>query len=429
MDMGNLFAGGDSPESDDLGEEGQHRGWISPDDRLWRHPSEVANLGRPSHLPPLQSSGARARRRRPVLTAGVVGAAAVAATMAIALTVVDSPAGPDAASTPFATDTSMVTVDPSSAVRIPAVPTSQGIMSMVSALKPSLVELSSPSDTSTTTKLVSGVVMPGGHLVVTAAAAVTGMSVIDVFTSDGKRHQGTVVGMDQRAGVAVVKVDDGTLIPATFADENVEPYELAVTECMCDTASSSAAAPTDTSAAKGPHLEVAVGMVRKTGMTVNLQNGPDLIDVIEAEMPLGSRAWGGVLLDGNGQVVGVLDGEQIVGSDTIGLFVPTNLALGVADELAHGSPVTHGWLGVVGTDDPGDGGALLTSVLPNGPAAAAGLAVGDVVNAVDAHRVVSLADLQARLYTDTPGTAVELSVTRPSGDLTVAATLASTPSN
>ena len=75
---------------------------------------------------------------------------------------------------------------------------------------------------------------------------------------------------------------------------------------------------------------------------------------------------------------------------------------------------------------PATEGRLVTSVMPDGPAAAAGLAPGDVVNAVDSHRVVSLADLQARLYTVTPGTDVELSVTRQTGDLTVAATLAAT---
>ena len=146
MDMGNLFAGGDTPENDDLGEDGLHRGWVSPDDRLWRHPSEVTRLGQPRPLDPLESRTGRPRWRRsgrPVLTAGVVGAAAVAATMVIVLTVVDTPAGPDSASTPFATDTSMVTgfAEPSAAADTPAVPTGQAIVNMVSALKPSMVEL------------------------------------------------------------------------------------------------------------------------------------------------------------------------------------------------------------------------------------------------------------------------------------------------
>ena len=179
--------------------------------------------------------------------------------------------------------------------------------------------------------------MPGGHLVITAASVLTGMSVMNVFSSDGERHKGTVVGMDQRAGVAVVKVDDGSLTPATFADENVEPYELAVTACMCDNATTHRGG-WQPRASKTPRLEVAVGMVRQTGVAIDLENGPDLLDVIEAEMPLGAGAWGGVLLDGNGQVVGVLDGEQTVGNETMGLFVPTDLALGVADEIADGTP-------------------------------------------------------------------------------------------
>jgi S1-C subfamily serine protease len=430
--MGNPLAGGDAPDGDDLGEDGLHRGWISPDDRLWRHPSEVAALGAPR---PGQSAGSSpwwARKRRygrPVLT-GVAAATAAAATIVIVLGLVDAPAGPDAATLPNATDTSMVTglVESGSAAAAsvaPAVPTGQSIMSMATTVSPSLVGLEPDEATKSNAAVITGVVMPGGHLIVSAASALTGVSNVAIFTSDGTRHEGRVIGVDVRAGVAVLKVDGATLTPASFTDEDVEPAELAVTACMCG--DSTAIHSTKDAKTASPRLDVAVGMVRGAGLGVDLSDGPDLLDVIEAEMPLGPSAWGGVLLDGDGQVIGVLDGEQTVGADRMGLFVPTHLALGVADELATGSPVVHGWLGLVGTDEPGNGGALVVKVMPNGPAATAGLLAGDVVNAVDSHPVVSLADLQSRLYTEAPGTGVDLSVTMPSGETTMVATLAASP--
>ena len=96
-------------------------------------------------------------------------------------------------------------------------------------------------------------------------------------------------------------------------------------------------------------------MVEEVGAGVTLDGGPDLLNTIEAEMPLGPTSWGGVLLDSHGRVIGILDAEMNAGDDTIGVFVPAPLAEGVALELAKAHRVDHGWLGVVCTDqsEPG----------------------------------------------------------------------------
>lgn len=71
------------------------------------------------------------------------------------------------------------------------------------------------------------------------------------------------------------------------------------------------------------------------------------------------------------------------------------------------------WLGQEGTD------FVVLDVLPGGPAAAAGLTVGDHVVAVDGHPTVSLLlpTTRLRLRTDAPGTTVQLQVRRGGGDL------------
>jgi S1-C subfamily serine protease len=61
------------------------------------------------------------------------------------------------------------------------------------------------------------------------------------------------------------------------------------------------------------------------------------------------------------------------------------------------------------------------------PAAAAGLHQGDVVEAVDLHRVSTLADLQASLYTSPPGTSVSVLLDRSGQDLVTTMTLAGSP--
>ncbi|MHB8330391.1 MAG: S1C family serine protease, partial [Acidimicrobiales bacterium] len=394
MDSGGSFTFGEFPDDfDSPGIEGTpgQRGWVAPEDRLWRHPSELRSAGVRAPLKHAAITGVARRLggKWPTVTAGVFGAA-VAASVAVAFTMADSPSNSAATGrTIAASDTSLVTT-PLAAVAVgggalPApVSTSPDVVRMVSAIRSSLVELL-PVDSTSTTKQLTGVVLPGGNLVVTAAAAVTGMSQMEVLTSDGRRHRGEVAGIDTRSGVAVVRVADA-LTPATFADEAVTPPELAVTACLCGggTTSSATAAP----------AVVAVGMVRQVGSSTALDGGPSIIDAIEAEMPLGPSSWGSVLLDGRGQVIGILDGQQSVGDDTFGYFVPAPLAVGVAEELAATRHVERGWLGVVCADQPGGGGAVVTTVLPASPASATGLRPGDVIEAVDGHQLGTLADLQ-----------------------------------
>jgi S1-C subfamily serine protease len=126
-------------------------------------------------------------------------------------------------------------------------------------------------------------------------------------------------------------------------------------------------------------------------------------------------------------VVGVLDARETTTNGRTGVFVPASLALGVAQELATSRKVEHGWLGIMGTDAPDQGGARITSIMPGSPAASAGLRQGDVVEAVDSHAVDSLADLQASLYTSPPGTPVSVMLDRSGMDMMTTVKLATTP--
>ena len=225
--------------------------------------------------------------------------------------------------------------------------------------------------------------------------------------------------MDDHSGVAIVLVQD-PMTPGSFVDEPVTPRQLAVAACRCG----QTAGATDSA---GSSPAVAVGMVRTTGADATDDGGPSLVDAIEAEMPLGHGAWGSVLLDDDGGVLGILDGERTSDGDTIGYFVPASLAVGVAGELARDHAVTHGWMGVMCQDD-GGAGAAVTTVLAGSPAAVAGVQPGDVVEAVDSHLVSSLADLQARLYAAPPGTTLRLTVVRSGAVDTLPVTVVAGPS-
>lgn len=418
MDSGGPFAFGELP--DEFGLQGfgseadtPQRGWLPPEDRLWRHPSELRAAS---------PAPAATRRGRPVnrwvaATVGVVGAAAVAS-VAVAVT-----RGPGPAATPFAggavaaSDTSLA-LSPSQAVggtKSSAVSVGPDVVQIVDATRASLVTLvpSGGGDSQRAT----GVVLPGGYLVATAAASVGSTTRFEVTSADGRRQTGQVVGTDPRSGVAVVRLPQ-QLTAASFADEPVSAHELTVAACMCGVGAPSSGT---------NQADVALEMVRQVGTAATLDGGPSLVDAIESEMPSWPSSWGTVLLDDQGQVLGILDGERSIGSDVFGYFVPAPLTIGVADELAADHQVARGWLGVVCADAAG-GGAEVTTVLPGSPAAAAGMRPGDVVEAVDAHPVATLADLQARLYTSRPGTRLLLTVMRDDGVGTTSVTVQSSPS-
>lgn len=421
MDSGGPFAFGELPEEFGLqgfGSEADapQRGWLPPEDRLWRHPSEL----RGSSSPPSTATGTR--RGRPVnrwmaATVGVVGAAAVAS-VAVAVT-----RGPGPAATPFATgavaasDTSLA-VSPAQAAsgtKTSAVSVGPDVVKIVDAARASLVTLLAGGGGGSTR--ATGIILPGGHLVATAAASIGAATRFEVVSADGHRQSGEVIGTDARSGVAVIRVPN-QLTAASFADEPVTAHELAVAACMCGVSAPSSGT---------NQADVALEMVHQVGTAATLDGGPTLVDAIEAEMPPWPSSWGTVLLDDQGQVLGILDGERNVGSDVFGYFVPAPLAVGVADELAEAHQVARGWLGVVCADAAG-GGAQVTTVLPGSPAAVAGLRPGDVVEAVDAHAVATLADLQARLYTSRPGTRLLLTLLRDDGVTTTSVTVQSSPS-
>ncbi len=398
----------DDAAEDDL----RQPAWLPPEDRLWRHPSEVARHGHPQDGPgafPVTLRTAR-RDRRFAVTAGVVGVAAVATAVVVAFTVTSPPGTTPAATsgTPART-ASLVTEPVITGIAAPIV------IQMVQALRPSLIAIG-PVHGSNAAHM-TGIVLAGGNLAVTSAAAVGRAKRVDIVTSSGQHRQVRVLGSDPHSGIAVVGTGGG-LTPAPFADGDVQPGELAIAACLCGSATVAAAAA----------ASAAVAEVRDAGTAVTLGSGTGLVDTIEADMPLGPAPLGGVLLNAQGQVVGVLDARKATTRGRMGVFVPADLAVNVAQTLAKSHEVDHGWLGIKCTDAPADGGARITAVMAGSPAASAGLRQGDVVEAVDAHPVISLADLQARLYTSPPGTPVSVMLVRSGEDMMTTMTLAVSPS-
>ncbi|MFC0081627.1 S1C family serine protease [Aciditerrimonas ferrireducens] len=462
MASGDPFTDGELPE--DQGDDEPLRGWLPPEDRLWRHPSELANQASPerrsqegldpSELPPLDETlaelaaandpspgdhpllGARpfdagrpgagrlgagragAGRAGPVRLGPVrlgPGARTVTALVAlVALLALVSATGlrVHGSGQPEAT----LVATPARLTTDTTVAPAPQVSATLAGIQRSLVGVL--VDEHGHREMLTGVVIGRGHLVLTAAPGLlvghgNGDLKVSVLDEAGRLLPATVLGVDPTSGVAALAVKK-SLVPARLTNRRLSPGTLTMTTCLCQRQGDTVAP------------VVAVGRVEAVGVRAPDGHGT-LLDALETDaMPSHGAPLGGVLVDGTGAVAGVLAGQTTSRGELVDVFVPAHLAAGVAEELAAHHAVTHGWLGVMGTSLPGGCGALVTGVVSGMPASTV-LAAGDVIEAVDGRSVCDWPELQASLYVQPAGQLVTLEVRDGTAEETYTVALSGSP--
>lgn len=240
----------------------------------------------------------------------------------------------------------------------------------------------------------SGVIYRPDGYVLTNNHVVSGAENITVKLADGRSFPGTVVGGDPLTDLAVVKVEAQDLPVASFADSN----ELRVGQSVIAIGNP-----------LGQDHTVTTGVVSAVNrdLLVDPRENRYLEGMIQTDAAINPGNSGGPLIDLSGEVVGVTTAiiEQAQG---IGFAIPSTTAKAIGDQIiSHGKPLRLGVLG--GSLTPAlarslreqaqievavERGAFLTRVLPNSPAAAAGLAQGDIVTAVDGQEIAGIRELQ-----------------------------------
>jgi len=359
-----------------------------PDDRLWRHPSEmrahpIAPIDgeAPRPAPPLIATPRGDRRRgRPwgaVVAAGTVGAVLAGigvAMFGVGQRVVERPV------------TERVALDSTaSALGGPAAGDAarQRTAPTVVGVEP------------TGTAGGSGVVVRDDGIVITSAALVAAGAVPVVRLSDGTTPRVDLVGTDPTTGLAVLDLAGGGYTPSILAtgDDLVAGRPVSALG-----GGSSGVTTTD-------------GVIGDAERYV----GPlgAALDGVEIEGDADASALGGPVTDERGAVLGV---TTAVADDEAWYVVPVAVADRVADELLADGVARHCWLGIEGMEPGPDAaattGTLVASVVPDSPAALGGIRPGDVVVALDDEEVADMADLIVRLRAYSPGNRVEVTVVR-----------------
>ncbi|MGH9206181.1 MAG: S1C family serine protease [Acidimicrobiales bacterium] len=392
---GDFADGGDDPIDHEADEEGRLAGWLSPDDRLWRHPSEMAGSHAATSGEPPRGPGNH--RWAVTLSAGVAGAL-IATGAVVGVHMAQSPqeanlvAGhPTSASTPVVP----VSTDPT-------IKTGTSVMAMAHGVSPDLVAIE--VDNSHGGKRGSGVIYRSDGVIITTQGLVQGATDITVVMSGGQEVSASLMGTDPSADLAVVRVEATDLPTAELASsQNLRVGQLTVAVTLGDKPDGSAPS-------------VYLGTVRALDQQVVLPGQAPLLNAIETDAPVHSDSEGGVLLDEAGRIVGLTSAHTSAGAKCVA--TPANVAAQVADQILQSGQVVHTWLGIEGqnlstraaANDGVRSGVQVVAVQPSSPAATSGLRQGDDIVSINASPVSSMLQLQGRINLMAPGTVVNLGV-------------------
>lgn len=395
---------------------------LPPDDRLWRHPSELGAAGPPRPVPPApptRSTGgapARPHRLRPtwglVAAAAACGAVAAAGVLLAAGLLRDGP-----------TDDVREWLLPRGDQREPA--------EIAEDLLPSIVhlEVAAPDGVRTGTGLVF---RDDGH-VLTAADLVDGAHAVTAVHGDGEAEPVEVVGADATTDLAVVKLTSGTRPAAPLgATPALQPGEATIV--------------IEPAPADGRSPAVTRTVVGATGARLQHDDGQPLYGMVQLNSASSIRTAGAVVVDQHGAVVGLTTARRpragLTATSVASGVVPTSAAASatstwatpidyarkVADDLITTGAAQHVWMGIEHVDSEVAGaGARVYDVVAGSPAHDAGLVADDVVVRIAGRRVRSMDEVIVELRTHRPGDAVEVEYRRGGDDRRCSIVLAPPP--
>jgi S1-C subfamily serine protease len=388
-------------------EEGPFAAWLPPDDRLWRHPSELRRESTPRP--------ATSRHRIPefrlwavAIVAGVIGASLAAG--------VGMATGSYHSTTIHPVE--RVIEEPTTATLVSKNATAS-VLQLAAQVRSAVVELDFRSAHGDV--FASGVVFSSDGLVITDNHLLAGVKSITALLADGRWVRAHVVGGDAETDIAVVKFAAPTHQPVATLDaaSTLQPGQMTVAV---------GSSPAGT--------QVTAGVVRTVKGALNPTSPEPLLGLIEFDTQVDPVATGGALINSTGAVVGITTAASSPRPATsLGYAVPSSVALDVADQIITTGHVAHSWLGVRGQDTTApdnnrlgiSGGALIETVDARSPAALGGLRRGDVVTAVANTAVTSMDDLIGALRQMHSGQQVTLTLLRNGKARTAVVTLGRQP--
>lgn len=261
----------------------------------------------------------------------------------------------------------------------------------------------------------SGFIVDASGIVLTNAHVVSGADSVTVTLKDGRTLQGDVRGVDEPSDLAVVKIDGSDLPVAPLgnsSDVEVGDWAIAVGNPL------------------GLDNTVTLGIVSTLNRSSAQIGIPDKrLDFIQTDAAINPGNSGGPLLNQAGEVIGINTAIR-ADAEGIGFAIPIDAVKAIKDQLARGETISHPYIGIQmrsltadlakqSNDDPNAAiqlpevnGVLVMRVMPNSPAAEAGLRRGDVITDIDGQTITTAEDLQRTVERSSVGQSLRLRVIR-----------------
>ena len=281
--------------------------------------------------------------------------------------------------------------------------------------------------------LGSGTIIDSRGYIVTNEHVIAGATQIQVELYDGLLVPAQLTGEYAAEDLAVIKITPPPhMAVATIGDSSqlkVAEYVMAIGNPL------------------GITQTVTSGIVSALGRNIPVGPGVELIDAIQTDAAINPGNSGGALVDLQGELIGVptltiINPTFNSPASGVGFAVPSNRVKFIVPQLIATGHVTHTGraslgVGVVTVDATVaaqynlsvDHGVLIVSTTPNGPAATAGLKVGDVIVQVDNTPVTGVQSLGDALLSKSPGDTVAVMIYRGSQQMTVNVTLGELPAS
>lgn len=373
------------PDDDDLDADGVSGPLLPPDDRLWRHPSEV--FAAPSGALSFASPGSSGRsptsgRWLVAVLSGLTGALVVTTIIGITVGFGSNTTTDRAALGARAlVNTTLAALAPT---------TSLAKLGALDASAAATVEIRAAD----TQRAVGAGVEIGGGYVLTAASLLSGVNAVQVANVDGV-IDAVLVGTSASLGVALLLMEN--------ADGKSAPLGS-----VLPLSANGAVVVMTPSGHFGAKL-------RSNDAEMGLLYPLLLIEPPQSVVPAGS-----VVLDRNGNVVAMVIDKA---NDGALLAVPVDAARPAAGRMISGGNGECGWLGIEGAD--GDGHVRIASVAAGSPAERAGLRADDRIVAIGSSKDVSIRRLGLLVRSHGGGESMRFTVKRGDQTMALEVTLAS----
>jgi serine protease Do len=261
----------------------------------------------------------------------------------------------------------------------------------------------------------SGVIVdPDGYIVTNAHVVQNAQRIeVKVLRSDEKGQMphehlmpAKLIGLDRQVDVAVVKIEVQKLPALSFLNsDNLRQGQLVV--------------------ALGSPLGLQNSLTQGVVSATSRQLDPESPMVyIQTDAPINRGNSGGPLLDIEGRIAGIntLIYSESGGNEGIGFAIPANLAKDVYERLRKDGRIRRGEIGVIpetitptlgaalGLDM--DSGVIVSDVLPQSAAEAAGIEPVDVVLSIDRKPLREARDLILAVFQRAPGDQLTLEILR-----------------